>query len=517
MLIVLYILQSILKPKELWTGKQIFSLLLPEGINLQRFSSTHNDAEDKSNTSAADTKVVIINGELISGILDGDSLKTKMGGLVHILMLEQGSDATKLFLSRCQHVVNYWLMTRGFSIGLGDTIADRLTLEQISKAIDTAKQECASYIERGQRDQLERMPGRTMMETFEHLVNQSLNKASDNAGNYARQSLRTDNSMKAMCDAGSKGSPLNISQVIACVGQQNVQGKRIKFGFRQRTLPHFTKDDYGPESRGFVENSYLRGLTPQEFFFHAMAGREGLIDTAVKTAETGYIQRRLVKMMEDVMLKYDGTVRNSQSYVIQFLYGEDGLDACWIENQKLKIAGLSDDKFKQAYQWTSDDIRHPDFGREFMEPDLIEQVHGDPDVMNALDREFRQLQQDRDDVRFSIFEGEKPDETRYLPMNLQRLITNCQKKFFIDIRTKTNISPAVVVDKIRTLCERIQIIPGVDPLSIEASANGTKLLKILLRSTLSAKQVLTECRLTTVSFYFISFPRGIYSFFVLNF
>jgi DNA-directed RNA polymerase II subunit RPB1 len=82
----------------------------------------------------------------------------------------------------------------------------------------------------------------------------------------------------------------NKIQVIACVGQQNVEGKRIPFGFRHRTLPHFIKDDYGPESRGFVENSYLAGLTPSEFFFHAMGGREGLIDTAVKTAETGLVQ-----------------------------------------------------------------------------------------------------------------------------------------------------------------------------------------------------------------------------------
>jgi DNA-directed RNA polymerase II subunit RPB1 len=138
-----------------------------------------------------------------------------------------------------------------------------------------------------------------------------LNKARDEAGRAAQSSLDEGNNVKAMVTAGSKGSFINISQMIACVGQQNVEGKRIPFGFVDRTLPHFTKDDYGPESRGFVENSYLRGLTPQEFFFHAMGGREGLIDTAVKTSETGYIQRRLVKAMEDVMVKYDGTIRNS--------------------------------------------------------------------------------------------------------------------------------------------------------------------------------------------------------------
>ena len=126
-----------------------------------------------------------------------------------------------------------------------------------------------------------------------------LNDARDKTGSSAQKSLSDFNNFKAMVVAGSKGSDINVSQVIACVGQQNVEGKRIPFGFRKRTLPHFVKDDYRPESRGFVENSYLAGLTPSEFYFHAMGGREGLIDTAVKTAETGYIQRRLIKVQLD--------------------------------------------------------------------------------------------------------------------------------------------------------------------------------------------------------------------------
>lgn len=130
-----------------------------------------------------------------------------------------------------------------------------------------------------------------------------------------------------MQQAGSKGGPNNICQIMACVGQQNVEGKRIPFGFSKRTLPHFTKDDFGPESKGFVENSYVIGLTPSEFYFHAMGGREGLIDTAVKTADTGYISRRLMKALEDVMVQYDGTVRTSREVIIQFLYGEDGMQA----------------------------------------------------------------------------------------------------------------------------------------------------------------------------------------------
>ena len=136
-----------------------------------------------------------------------------------------------------------------------------------------------------------------MMQSFEGYVKKALDGARDGSGKSAQKSLTERNSVKAMVTAGSKGSYINISQIIACVGQQGVEGQRIPFGFKKRTLPHFMKDDFGPESRGFVENSYLRGLSAQEFFFHAMGGREGLIDTACKTSETGYIQRRLVKAM----------------------------------------------------------------------------------------------------------------------------------------------------------------------------------------------------------------------------
>nr|GEV51979.1 RNA polymerase II largest subunit [Tanacetum cinerariifolium] len=160
--------------------------------------------------------------------------------------------------------------------------------------------EVNGLIKAAQDNQLDPEPHRTMMESFENKVNQVLNKARDEAGSSAQKSLSESNNLKAMVTVGSKGSFINISHMTACVGQQNIEGKRIPFGFMDRTLPHFTKDDYGPKSRRFVENSYLRGLTPQEFFFHAMGGREGLIDTAVKQSKTGYIQRR--EMMVDKKL-----------------------------------------------------------------------------------------------------------------------------------------------------------------------------------------------------------------------
>ncbi|KAK8569282.1 hypothetical protein V6N12_007812 [Hibiscus sabdariffa] len=190
---------------------------------------------------------------------------------------EVGPDAARKFLGHTQWLVNYWLLQNAFSIGIRDMIADVATMEKINETISKSKEDVKQLIVKAQNKDLELEPRRTMMESFENKV---LNKARDDAGNSAQNN---------------------------------------------RTLPHFTKDDYGPESCGFMENSYLRGLTPQAFCFHAMGGREGLIDIAVNTSETGYIQRRPVNAIEDIMVKYDGTVRNSLGDVIQFLYGEDGM------------------------------------------------------------------------------------------------------------------------------------------------------------------------------------------------
>jgi len=143
---------------------------------------------------------------------------------------------------------------------------------------------------------------------------------------------------------------------MACVGQQNVEGKRISFGFKKRTLPHFAKDDFGPESKGFVANSYFLGLTPSELYFHAMGGREGLIDTAVKTAETGYISRRLMKALEDIMVKYDGSVRTSKDHIIQFLYGEDGVSGEQIEDMTIDLLKMDNLGLEKKYNFLSKDL-----------------------------------------------------------------------------------------------------------------------------------------------------------------
>jgi len=410
---------AILKPEPLWTGKQVFSMMLPK-VNLLRTSAWARDADDM-NFSVDDTGVRIEQGELLTGTLCKKTMGSGGGGLIHVTWEEWGPNAARGLISQTQTLVNYWVLHHGFTVGIADTIADDETMYSINNTITKAKQDVKEVIKLAQNNELELQPGMTMQQSFEQKVNQILNKARDNAGNSAQNSLKDTNNVKMMVTAGSKGSFLNISQMIACVGQQNVEGKRIPYGFKGRTLPHFSKDDFGPESRGFVENSYLRGLTPQEFFFHAMGGREGLIDTAVKTSETGYIQRRLVKAMEDVVVKYDGTVRNSVGDVIQFLYGEDGMDATMIESQSIDTLRLSVKDFANKFHIDPD---APNFSKGWLSDEQASELSHSAKVREILDREWDRLQADRVELRKICPTG---DPNVHLPVAMKRIIWNAQK------------------------------------------------------------------------------------------
>ncbi|KAK4416074.1 DNA-directed RNA polymerase II subunit RPB1 [Sesamum alatum] len=423
------------------------------------------------------------------------TLGTSTGSLIHVIWEEVGPDAARKFLGHTQWLVNYWLLQNAFSMGIGDTIADAATMEKINETISNAKNQVKELIRAAQEKQLEAEPGRTMMESFENRVNQVLNKARDDAGSSAQKSLSESNNLKAMVTAGSKGSFINISQMTACVGQQNVEGKRIPFGFVDRTLPHFTKDDYGPESRGFVENSYLRGLTPQEFFFHAMGGREGLIDTAVKTSETGYIQRRLVKAMEDIMVKYDGTVRNSLGDVIQFLYGEDGMDAVWIESQPLESLKLKKSDFNDMYKY---EIDSTNWNPSYMLPEAVEDLKTIREIRSVFDAEVQKLEADRHQLGTEI--ATTGDNSWPLPVNIKRLVLNAQKTFKVDFRRPSDMHPMEIVEAVDKLQERLKVVVGDDYLSMEAQKNATLFFNILLRSALASKRVLKEYRLTREAF-----------------
>ena len=484
---------AILKPQPLWTGKQVFSMMLPK-VNLKRTSAWAKDADDHD-FSVEDTAVRIEQGELVTGTLCKKTMGSGGGGLIHVTWEEWGPIAARGLISQTQTLVNYWLLHHGFTVGIADTIADDETMFSINNTITKAKTDVKEVIKLAQNNELELQPGMTMQQSFEQKVNQILNKARDNAGNSAQNSLMDTNNVKMMVTAGSKGSFLNISQMIACVGQQNVEGKRIPYGFKGRTLPHFSKDDFGPESRGFVENSYLRGLTPQEFFFHAMGGREGLIDTAVKTSETGYIQRRLVKAMEDVVVKYDGTVRNSVGDVIQFLYGEDGMDATMIESQSLDTLRHGTHEFTDTFRIDPD---VPGFNKGWMSDEQASELAHSAKVRDVLDAEWEQLEKDRVELRKICPTG---DAHVHLPVNLKRILWNAQKQYgYFNSDTDEELKVTHIIESVAELFPKLIVVPGADPLSIEAQRNGTTLFFAHVRANLAAKRVLKEHKLTRAGF-----------------
>jgi DNA-directed RNA polymerase beta' subunit len=283
----------------------------------------------------------IKNGNYIRGQIDKGVVGSGTKGLIHRICNDFGNIASAQFIDDLQNVVTSYLKTAGFSVGISDLIINDKTKTDIITTITNKKIEVKNLLDRILLGVFDNNTGKSNVEEFETEVDNIMKKAFSDSEKIIKKKLTKDNRFSTMVAAGSKGSDLNISFMISCLGQQNVDGKRIPYGFENRTLPHYTKFDDSPVARGFVENCYINGLSPQELFFHAMGGRVGLIDTAVKTSTTGYIQRRLIKGLEDLMVNYDMTIRTNKGKIVQFQYGEDGIDTTKVENQILPLVNMS--------------------------------------------------------------------------------------------------------------------------------------------------------------------------------
>jgi len=328
-------------PVPLWSGQQVVSALLPAV-----YLAMGNKVWDEEKGKGDPNYVIINNGTITQGILDGDIFDK---ALIHILYNDFSPEMTVDFIDSLQAVVAAYLQNSGFSVGLSDLIADEGTLGIIASDMNTLKKQIESLQLQVHMGLFDNASGRTNQDEFEGKVFQTLDKVIGAAGKTGLKSLAANNRMVNMVKCGSKGADLNIAQMIALLGQQSIEGKRIAYGFQDRTLPHFKRYDDGAEARGFIESSFVKGLKPAEFFFHAMTGREGLIDTAVKTADSGYMQRQLVKTMEDLMTYHDGTVRDVGGLVVQFAYGDDGTSATKIENQPIGLGRMTDTEIRAKF------------------------------------------------------------------------------------------------------------------------------------------------------------------------
>ncbi|ODQ78217.1 hypothetical protein BABINDRAFT_65579 [Babjeviella inositovora NRRL Y-12698] len=326
---------AIIKPQFLWTGKQVFSLL----IKPNRASNVVINLDAKNKTfvpplkgfpnemSPNDGFVVIRGSQILSGVMDKSVLGDgKKHSVFYTILRDYGPDDAAMAMNRMAKMCARYLGNRGFSIGINDVTPGTELKKMKESMVEEAYAKCDELIGLYKQGKLETQPGCNEEQTLEAKIGGLLSKVREEVGEVCVRELAPSNAPLIMATCGSKGSTLNVSQMVAVVGQQIIAGSRVPDGFQDRSLPHFAKKSKTPQSKGFVRNSFYSGLTPPEFLFHAISGREGLVDTAVKTAETGYMSRRLMKSLEDLSSQYDATVRNSSNGIVQFKYGGDGLD-----------------------------------------------------------------------------------------------------------------------------------------------------------------------------------------------
>jgi len=309
------------KDGPLYTGKQLFSLFLPSDFNYIMTSKWSKGTKGK------EKDVVIKNGQLIGGVIDKSSIGAEEPeSVLHRIAKDYGNVQAKEFLNSVLIIVKQFITHYGFSYGYGDLELPEKVVQQILSDINSTYDKVYDLISQSKKGTLKLTRGLSTDEALEAYIVNELGKARDTAGSTADQSFDETNAGRIMATTGARGSSLNIGQMAGALGQQSRRGQRILKGYNNRALCHFKEFDDNPDSYGFVKSNYRDGLSSLEFFFHAMGGREGLVDTAVRTQQSGYMQRRLINALEHIRLEYDGTVRDPHGHIIQFLYGEDGID-----------------------------------------------------------------------------------------------------------------------------------------------------------------------------------------------
>lgn len=323
----------------LYTGKGLLSMMLPDDLFYNK----------KTDANPSEPTVKIHKGVLYEGAYNKTILGSSHNSLIQVLHKEYNEEICIKFINNIQFITNAWLCHYSFTIGLEDCIVKKGTEQLIRENVLRSFMEAKNIEETTQHPRIK-----------EARINAALGKAKDIGMKLARESMHPDNGFVSTVISGSKGDFFNIAQIAGIVGQQNLMGHRVAPVLNRglRTLPHYQfgqlelEDEF--ESRGFIRNSFLKGLNPKEFWFHSMSGREGVSDSAMKTADSGYIHRKMVKVLEDVQIKYDGTVRNSQGSIIQWAYGDDDMDRSQtvVLDQKSQIIDIERlaDKLNKLYE-----------------------------------------------------------------------------------------------------------------------------------------------------------------------
>ena len=468
------------KDKKEITNFDVMSQILPP-MTMSYKTKLWEEGEDygTSNNVLEIRKGTYVRGQMEKSVLGGSSK-----GLIHRVYNDFGNMAAANFIDNIQNVITEYMKSSSFSVGISDLIADKDTAKKIIQAIDIQKLEVQSLINKVHLGIFENNTASSNNVEFETQVGNLLNEATNQSGKKARESLSKENRFLMIVNSGSKGSLINISQMISCLGQQMVDGKRIPYGFDSRTLPHYSKFDDSPKARGFIENSYISGLTAPELFFHAMGGRIGLIDTAVKTSQTGYIQRRLIKGLEDIKVEYDMTVRNSKGKIIQFAYGEDNIDTVKVEDQAIPIVGMSLEDIYMHFDIAGLTERETGLLEIYSKGTITRMKKQREATKQVCMKYINSMIRDREHLVEKLFKNRDENNVR-IPVAFQYVIANIQGQL--------GLSPNSVVDI--TPLETFQIIEQYyAKLSRSHYAAPTRLFAILYFYYLSPRNLLVAKR-----------------------
>jgi len=441
--------------------------------------------DEKEDYATSNNVLEIRNGQYIRGQLEKSVLGSTTKGILHRAFNDFNPMTCANLNDDLQNIVTEYMKTSSYSVGISDLIADKTTQTEIIKIINAQKSEVQTVINKVHLGIFENSTANSSMVEFETSVNNILNKATEQAGKIGRTSLSPNNRFLMIVNSGSKGSLVNISQMISCLGQQNVDGKRIPYGFNSRTLPHYHKFDDSPTARGFIENSYISGLTAPELFFHAMGGRIGLIDTAVKTSQTGYIQRRLIKGLEDIKVEYDMTVRNSKGKIIQFAYGDDGYDSTKVENQIIPLVGMSIEDIYMMYDIIGvNDDQDKDKLAIYTKGAASRLKKQKQETKNRCQHFIDYMIDARESVVDAVFHN-KNDNIVRLPVAFQHIIANIEGQLGLNIHSAVDITPLEAFEMIDEHLKKMNRMAFV-PLTL--------MFKILYHFYLNPKDLLIKRR-----------------------
>ena len=315
----------------MYRGRDIFSILIPDNISFKRRSKMHRKHGGCTEETCPDAFVVVEKGKLLRGAIDSDSLKE---GLIEKIFKQNGPKAARIFIDQMTKLSLEVLMHLGYTVSLDEFVLSDEVRKMIKKTMKDTKKNVDKMIDEYKKGELKRIPGKTLEETLEDMIMGELTKSWKMCGRTAEKDLGDDNFAVLMGRVGARGSIINVAQMSACIGQTALRGKRILRGYRKKALPYFKEGDISAEARGFITSSFDMGLTPIEYFFHSMSGRDSLVDKGINTARSGYMQRRLINALLDVSLQPDLSARDSAGMIVQFKYGDDGVNPLFCKNDK---------------------------------------------------------------------------------------------------------------------------------------------------------------------------------------